>query len=63
MEAIRFAADAPVGVSGRQGKFAAFLADANILALSRKRALESLEGKLDFLRNCCTPGDRGWRYR
>ena len=49
MGVIRPASDFPMGIAGRRGKFAAVSADADVPALSRKGASESLEGKLGFL--------------
>ena len=43
---IRPAAGAPVGIAARRRNLAAFLAYADILALSSKRVLETLEAKL-----------------
>ena len=52
MKDMGFAADVSVGSEGRLEKFPAFLADAHVSALLRKGALEPLDGKLDFSRNC-----------
>ena len=46
MGEIRFAADAPVGIAGRRGTVATFLAESDIRALLRSGASESLKGKL-----------------
>ena len=48
-----------MGIVGRRGTLATFLAKADIPALLRKGALEPLEGKFDFIRNCLHVGNMG----
>ena len=59
IEEIRFAADAPVEIAGRRGTTETFLVEADIPALSRKRAPESLEGLWGAPHNCLRPAKLG----
>ena len=51
---VKHAADIPVGVAGRKGAFAASVLEADIPALPRKGALESLGGWLGRERDILT---------
>ena len=56
---VRRAADIPVAVVGRRGKFTAFVLGADIPALLREGALEAMGGQLDFPRDLLTLRKRG----
>ena len=59
-EKVRFAADVPAERTGGRGKFTTFLLAADIPALLRKGALESLGRQLRPPRNILRLGRRGF---